>query len=129
MSYKNNLNLLKDVWKKKSGTMTCPQCSGPLTMIQLEPIYDTDEDYTPYKTVIECSDCSFKIITQSMTILGSVKSFNDSEVEIGSWAPSGSRIAATYEHSLDIDFLQKLKESGELVEFLIVNKQVVQVIG
>ena len=129
MSYKKDLKVLKDIWDKTGGSMVCPQCKGSLTMIQIEQMYDTEDAYTPYKTVIECTSCSFKLITESFTILGSVKDFDSSHVDIGSWSPSGSRVLSRYEHILSYDLLKELKESGELVEFLIVNKQVVQVIG
>ena len=98
-------------------------------MVQIEPIYDSDTAYTPYKTVIECNSCNFRLITESFTVLGSVKSFDAHHVEIASWSPSGSRDISQYEHVLNYDLLKNLHESGELVEFLIVNKQVVQVIG
>ena len=82
-----------------------------------------------YDTIIECTSCDFKIRAESFTILGSVKNFDLKHMEIGSWSPSGSRVLSSYEHILDYDLLKKLKESGELAEFLIVNKQVVHVIG
>lgn len=125
----NNTKILANLWKKNSEILTCPQCSGTLTMIQLEPIMDMECDYTPYKTIIECSKCEFKLETESFTILGAVKDFDPEKVEIGSWTPSGSRSLAKYKHFLDFTLLQDLKKSGELVEFLIVNKQAVQVIG
>ena len=129
MSFKKNMDVLKDIWDKTGGSMICPQCKGTLTMVQIEPIYDTENPYVPYKTVIECSSCSFKLITESFTILGSIKDFSSHHVEIASWSPSGSRVVSEYEHILNYDLLQGLKKSSELVEFLIVNKQVVQVIG
>ena len=88
-----------------------------------------EDAYTPYDTVIECTSCDFKIRAESFSILGSVKNFDLKNVEIASWSPSGSRVLSTYEHILDYDLLKKLKESAELKEFLIVNKQVIQVIG
>ena len=129
MNYKNKVRILKDIWDKSGNSMVCPQCNGSLTMIQIEEINDTGEAYTPYKTVIECTSCSFRLITESFTILGSVKEFDSHLVEIGSWSPSGSRVISRYEHILNYDLLKALKESGELVEFLVVNKQVVQIIG
>jgi hypothetical protein len=129
MSFKKNMDVLKDIWDKTGGSMICPQCKGILTMVQIEPISDTESPYVPYKTVIECSSCSFKLTTESFTILGSVKDFGSHKVEIASWSPSGSRALSEYEHILNYNLLQGLKKSGELVEFLIVNKQVVQVIG
>ena len=68
-------------------------------------------------------------LKQLNTILGSVKDFDLKEVEIGSWSPTGSRVLSRYEHVLDYDLLKKLKDTGELTEFLVVNKQVVHVIG
>ncbi|UCD13464.1 MAG: hypothetical protein JSW60_07885 [Thermoplasmatales archaeon] len=109
--------------------MTCPQCQRSLTMVLVEPIYDSENPYTPYKTVIECTSCTFKLVTESFTILGSVKNFDSHHVEIGSWSPSGSRVLSRYEHILSYDLLKGLGKTGELVEFLVVNNQVVQVIG
>ena len=130
MSFKKNLKVLENIWSKTKGeAMTCPQCQGSLTMIQIEPIYDKESLYIPYKTVIECTSCSFRLVTESFTILGSVKNFDSHHVEIGSWAPSGCRVLSRYEHILSYDLLKDLAKMGELVEFLVVNNQVVQVIG
>ncbi len=130
MSYKKNLKILEGIWRKNRGeAMTCPQCQGSLMMVQIEQIYDTENPYIPYKTVIECNSCSFKLITESFTILGSIKNFDLHNVEIGSWSPSGSRVISRYEHILNYDLLRELEKTGELVEFLVVNNQVVQVIG
>lgn len=130
MNYKKDVKILADIWDKTGKkNMICPQCGGSLTIVQVEPIYDAEEAYTPYKTVIECSSCSFKLETESFTILGSVKDFDAEYVEIGSWSPSGSRVLSRYKHLLSYDLLKELKNSGELVEFLIVNKQVIQIIG
>jgi hypothetical protein len=130
MSYNNDLKILEGIWKKNRGEMLiCPQCGGSLTMVQIEQLYDSDNPYVPYKTVIECMSCAFKLITESFTILGSVKSFDSHNIEIGSWSPSGSRVISKYEHLLSYELLKELESSGELVEFLVVNNQVVQVIG
>ena len=127
---KKDMEILADVWDKTSGkSMECPQCRGKLILVQVEPIPDAENAYVPYKTVIECTSCAFKLETESFTILGSIKEFDATDIEIGSWSPSGSRVLSKYEHVLEYDMLKKLKESGELVEFLVVNKQVVQVIG
>jgi len=128
MTLKKNIKVLKDLWNETGSALICPQCNGSLTMIQIEPIITTDSAYTSYRTVIECTSCSFKLETESFTILGSIKDFDSHHVEIGSWSPSGSRVLSRYEHTLSYDLLKELKESGELVEFLIVNRQVVQVI-
>lgn len=109
--------------------LRCPQCHGNLTIIQLEPIYDEDNAYTPYRTVVECGSCSYKLITESYTILGGIKNFDSQYVEIGSWGPSGSRILSRFKYSVNADLLRDLKKTQELVEFLILNEEVVQVIG
>jgi len=129
MSYKNDIDIVADLWSTHDQTMRCPQCKGTLTMIQAEPLDDSDGMYTPYKTVIECTNCSFRMSAQSFTILGSVKDFDAHQVEIASWAPSGSRVVTKYNHLLNYDLLKNLKQSSELVEFLIVNDHAVQVIG
>jgi len=131
MGYKKeDMDIVADIWDKSGDkSMVCPQCGEKMVLIQVEPISDAENAYVPYDTVIECTSCSFKIRAESFTILGSVKDFDATHVEIGSWSPSGSRVLSYYEHVLDYDVLKKLKESGELVEFLVVNKQVVQVIG
>ena len=130
MNYKKNMEILASIWENTGDKgLSCPQCNGTLTMVQLEPIYDAENAYTPYKTIIECTMCSFKLDTESFTILGSIKEFTDEYVEIGSWSPSGSRVLSKYKHLLKLDLLKKIKNSGELVEFLIVNNQAVEVIG
>lgn len=109
--------------------MTCPQCKGFLTIVQVEPINDPENAYTPYRTVVECSSCSFRMSTESFTILGGIRDFNAEYVEIGSWGPSGSRVLSRFKHSISPSLLGELKKSQELVEFLVVNHHVVQVIG
>jgi hypothetical protein len=47
MSYKKT-SVAEDIWKQTTQkSMTCPQCKGFLTVVQVEPIYDTDNAYTP----------------------------------------------------------------------------------
>jgi hypothetical protein len=129
MNYKK-ANIFDNVYNESSsGTMTCPQCKGFLTVVQIEPIYDTDNADTPYRTVVECSTCSFRMVTESFTILGSIKDYTAEYVDIGSWGPSGSRVLSRFKHTINPDLLEELKKSQELVEFLIVNEHVVQVIG
>jgi hypothetical protein len=130
MSFKKNLKVLESIWNKTKGeSMTCPQCQESLTIIQIEPLNKRENPYIPYKTVIECTSCSFRLVTESFTILGSIKNFDSHHVEIGSWSPSGSRVLSSHKHILSYDLLKKLAKSGELVEFLVVNDQAVQVIG
>jgi len=127
---KKDMEILASIWdKKKHDSFKCPQCNHQMVIVQIEPIHDAENAYVPYDTIIECTSCDFKIRAESFSILGSVKSFDLKHIEIASWSPSGSRVISNYEHVLDYDILKKLKESGELKEFLVVNKQVIQVIG
>jgi DNA-directed RNA polymerase subunit RPC12/RpoP len=126
---KNNVKLVASIWDNKTRSMKCPKCGGEMVLIQVEQIEDHDNPYVPYDTIIECNSCNFKVRTESLTILGSIKDFDMRNIEIGSWSPSGSRVVSKYEHVLDYNVLKNLKKSGELVEFLVVNNQVVQVIG
>lgn len=127
---KKHVDIVASLWDKTGNKiMQCPKCGHKMILIQIEPIQDAENAYVPYDSIIECTNCSYKVRAESFTILGSVKSFDLKNIEIGSWSPSGSRVISKYEHLLDFDILKKLKKSGELTEFLIVNKQVVQVIG
>lgn len=124
------MNIVASIWGKNGDEpLKCPQCGGKMVLIQVDPIQDAQNAYVPYDTIIECNSCSFKIRAVSFSILGSIKDFDMRTVEIGSWSPSGSRVVSKYEHLLDYELLKKLKETGELVEFLVVNNQVIQVIG
>lgn len=115
--------------KKVEDPLKCPKCGGKMVAIQVDPAPDSENDYTTYDTIVECNSCSYKDRVISFSILGSVKNFDTKYVEIGSWSISGSRMLSKYEHILDYNLLKKLKESEELVEFLVVNDKVVQVIG
>ena len=127
---KKEMEFLAKIWDKNNNQiLVCPQCKSKMIIVQLEPIQDNENAYVPYDTIIECTNCDFKIRAESFSILGSVKDFDLKHMQIASWSPSGSRVISNYEHILDYDLLKKLKESGELKEFLIVNKQVIQVIG
>lgn len=126
---KRDIEILAQIWDKSGKTLLCPQCNYRMVIVQVEPIHDAENAYIPYDTIIECTSCNFKIRAESFSILGSIKDFDLKHVEIASWSPSGSRVISHYEHVLDYDLLKKLKESAELKEFLIVNKQVIQVIG
>ena len=127
---KKDMEILAIIWGKNGDDqLICPQCKHKMVVIQLEPIEDAQNAYFHYETVIECTNCDFNIRAESFTILGSLRSFDLEFIEIASWSPSGSRVISRYEHVLDYDLLKKLKETGELVEFLIVNDRVVQVIG
>ena len=129
MSYKKT-TVAEDIWGQSGQrSRVCPQCKGFLTVVQVEPIYETEKAYTPYRTIVECSTCSFRMVTESFTILGSIKDFDNEYVEIGSWGPSGSRVLSRFKHSISSTLLAELKKSQELVEFLVVNQRIVQVIG
>jgi hypothetical protein len=127
---KKDLDIVAGLWDRTGeGSMVCPKCGGKMVLVQLEPIQDAENAYVPYDSIIECTKCDNQIRAESFSILGSVKNFDLKNMEIASWSPSGSRVISVYEHVLDYDLLKKLKDSGELTEFLIVNKQVIQVIG
>ena len=127
---KRDMEILAGIWDQTGKkTLECPQCGHKMIIVQLEPIQDAENAYIPYDTVIECTSCDFKIRAESFSILGCVKDFDVKHIEIASWSPSGSRVVSHYEHVLDYELLKKLKQSAELKEFLIVNKQVIQVIG
>jgi transcription elongation factor Elf1 len=127
---KKDMEILAEIWdKNRDKTLLCPKCNHKMIIVQVEPIPDAENAYIPYDTIIECTNCDFKIRAESFSILGSVKNFDLKYIEIASWSPSGSRVISRYEHILDYDLLKKLKNSSELKEFLIVNKQVIQVIG
>ena len=127
---KADMKILAGVWDDSHvGSMICPQCHKNLIIIQVDPVNNSDDDYIPYDTILECVSCDFQIRAESFTILGSVKDFDSHNVEIGSWTPSGSRALTKYEHMLDYNLLKELKDSGELVEFLIINNIVIQVVG
>ena len=127
---KKNMEVISKLWARNSEeSMLCPKCGSKMVMIQLDPMQDYQNPYVAYDSIIECTKCEYKIRTESFTILGSVKSFDLKEIEIASWSPSGSRVISCYEHVLDYDLLKKLKDSEELKEFLVVNSQVIQIIG
>ena len=127
---KRDMEILAGIWDRTGKrSLLCPQCNHKMIIVQVEPIPDAENAYIPYDTVIECSSCDFRIRAESFSILGCVRDFDLKNIEIASWSPSGSRVISLYEHVLDYDLLKRLKESAELKEFLIVNKQVIQVIG
>ncbi len=127
---KKEMEFFANIWDQNSNKiLVCPQCNSKMIIVQIEPIQDAENAYVPYDTIIECTNCDFKIRAESFSILGSVKDFDLKYIEIASWSPSGSRVISRYEHILNYDLLKMLKESAELKEFLIVNKQVIQVIG
>ena len=127
---KKEMDILSSIFSSVEEEMKCPNCGGDLVLIQVEPVLETkDEGYISYDTVIECTTCPFIFRAESFTILGCVNDYDSHHIEIWSWSPSGSRVLSRYEHVLDYDVLKKLKKTEELVEFLVVNKHVVQVIG
>jgi transcription elongation factor Elf1 len=130
MGYNKTKNkILSRLWDNKSNReFVCPECSGHLIIVQLEPMDDYDNPYTPYKTVVECTNCSFSSHAISYTILGSLQSYDLEHVTLAAWSPSGNRIIKTFDHLLDYDLLKECKSSKELVEFLIVDDYIVQII-
>jgi hypothetical protein len=126
---KRDVKLMSRVWSLYNDKpMKCPECGENMIVSQAEPIDDFENPYVPYDTVLECTSCPFKVRAESFSLLGGVKDFDLKNIEIGSWSPSGSRVLSNYEHLMNYDVLKDLKKSGDLVEFLVVNKHVVDVI-
>jgi hypothetical protein len=125
-----NLKMVSNLWiySDKEG-MKCPKCKANLILVQVDPIEDWNNPYQSYETIVECTSCSFKTHAISYTILGSVKDYSVDHVTINGWSPSGSRVETTFEHILDYNLLKELKQSNEMVEFLIVEDHAIQVIG
>ena len=130
MGYSKTKNkILSGLWDdKRSREFVCPECSGHLIIVQLEAMDDYENPYTPYKTVVECTNCSFDTQAISYTILGSIQSYDLDHVTIAAWSPSGNRVIRTFEHLLDYDVLKECNSSKELVEFLIVDDYSVHII-
>ena len=130
MGYNKTRNkILSKLWDDKTNhEFVCPQCGGHLIIVQLEPLEDYDNPYTPYNTVVECTNCSFNAHAISYTILGSIQSYDVDHITTAAWSPSGNRVVETFEHLLDYHQLKEIKSSKELVEFLIVDDHIVQII-
>jgi hypothetical protein len=124
-----DMDVVAHIWNKTTQSPTCPRCGAALTIVQIEPLYDAENAYVPYNTIIECTSCDFNLETISFSILGAVRDYDANIVEIASWSPTGSRVISQYKHILSYELLKKLKKTEELTEFLIVNNQVIQVIG
>jgi hypothetical protein len=129
MNYnKEDANIISEAWNENNQYMICPKCGKEMNISQINPIYNSDDDFITFDTIIECVSCYFKLRSKSFKILGGVKDFDFKKISIGSWSNSGSRTSSDFEHVLDYNILKQLKESGELVEFLIVNNHVVDII-
>ncbi len=128
MKAKNEL--MSELWDHVTNhSLTCPECGGHLIIMQLDPQDDLNNPYTPYKSVLECMNCSFQTEATSFTILGCVQSFDLHHLTIAGWSPSGSRVETTYEHILDYDHIKQLENTEDIVEFLIVDDHIVQIIS
>lgn len=122
------IDLLRDILSRsKEDFMVCPKCGAHITIVHLPPRYGSHGPV--YDTYLECSKCDFKMRVNSYTLYGAVKDYDDKTIEISSWSETGSREINRFYHVLDENLLKKLKESGDLVEFLIVNDIVLLVIG
>ena len=125
---KRDAEIIAKVWDKNcEKPMKCPHCGKCMSIEKIEPVNDFDNAYVPFDTTIECEKCNFKIRAESFTFLGGVKNYDLKKVEIGSWSPSGSRVVSNYEHLMNYDILKELRDSGKLVEFLVINKQIVNI--
>ena len=129
MAYnKRDADILTEAWDETTRSLTCPKCGSEMNISEINPRSGLDDDFMSFDTMIDCNNCAFKLRTESLKILGGVKDFDLKKISIGSWSNSGSRVSSDFEHVLDYDRLKKLKESGDLVEFLVVNKHVIDVI-
>ncbi|HEC89367.1 MAG TPA: hypothetical protein ENI44_02160 [Thermoplasmatales archaeon] len=126
---KTKMEVFSKLWIGDDHSFRCPECGGQLIVIQAEPLESYDTPATKYETVIECSSCSYHARAESYTILGSVKDFDMEHIEVSGWSESGSRFVYKYEHLVDYNLLSKLRKTGDIVEFLIVDDYVIQVIG
>ena len=125
---KKNADILSEAWDENTRSLICPKCGSEMNISEINPKSGLDDDFISFDTIIECNNCSFKLRTESLKILGGVKDFDLKKISIGSWSNSGNRVCSDFEHVLDYNMLKKLKESGELVEFLVVNNHVVDII-
>jgi len=125
---KRDAGIVSEAWKESNHYMNCPKCGSDMIISQINPMSSSDDNFISFDTIIECSSCSFKLRSKSFKVLGGVKDFDLKKISIGSWTDSGSRTSLDYEHVLDYDILKKLKDTGELAEFLIVNNHVVEVV-
>ncbi|HEB37468.1 MAG TPA: hypothetical protein ENI14_02260 [Thermoplasmatales archaeon] len=122
------IDLLKDILGKgREELMVCPKCGAHVTIVQLPPRYGPYG--VVYDTYLECSKCNFRMKVNSYTLYGAVRDYDEKTIEISSWSDMGSREVNRFYHALDESLLKKLKESGDLVEFLIVNDVVLLVVG
>ncbi len=124
-----NSRIIAGIWdNSEENTMACPQCGGDLIITQVNPIDDWKNPFQSYDTTIECSNCPFHTRATSFTMLGNVRDFGAKNITIDSWSPTGSRVKTEYEHLIDYNQLKTLKTNNEIVEFLIVDNQVVKII-
>jgi hypothetical protein len=121
--------IIAGIWDdSEENTMTCPQCGGDLIVTQVNPIDDWKNPFQSYDTTIECSHCPFQTRATSFTMLGNVRDFGVKNISIDSWSPSGSRVISEFEHLIDYSLLKNLKTTDEIVEFLVIDNQVVKII-
>jgi len=130
VSQQHMVKTLSELWKYSDASgLKCPVCQKDLLLIQVEEIQDYLNPYQTYDTVIECHSCTYQIRTESYTILGAISDYSVDHITIHGWSPSGSRVKINLEHILDYQLLKELKQSADLVEFLVVDNHAVQVIG
>lgn len=111
----------------KDNPMRCPKCEYSLIVIDLSPTYGPHGMIR--NTYLECPKCGFKRRVNSYTIYGAVREYSKETVEIGSWSEIGGREVNIFRHILSENLLKELKETQDLVEFLIVDNVVIAVIG
>ena len=121
-----DIDILKRIFAKND-PLKCPECGSFLIVIELPP------SYGPHGIIVnaylECPKCGFKKRVNTFTVYGAVRDYTENTVEIGSWSETGGREINTFHHILSEKLLGELKESQDLVEFLIVDDTIIAVIG
>jgi len=107
-----DIDILKRIFAKND-PLKCPECGSFLIV----------------NAYLECPKCGFKKRVNTFTVYGAVRDYTENTVEIGSWSETGGREINTFHHILSEKLLRELKESQDLVEFLVVDDTIIAVIG
>ena len=121
--------IIPDLWdNSQKTTMKCPHCDHQLHVESIDEIDTLETPYIPYETILKCSSCTYTSTSQSYALRGSIQDFDLHNITIAGWSPSGSRVVSTLDHSMDFSLLKTLQQSEKIVEFLVVDDQVVRCI-
>lgn len=121
--------IIPDLWdSSQKTTMKCPHCDQELHVESIDEIDSFNTPFIPYETILKCSSCTFESTSQSYALRGSIQDFDLHNITITGWSPSGSRVVSKLDHVMDFSLLKTLQKSEEIVEFLVVDNQVVRCI-